>query len=69
MNNIKKLHDLGFSMSQSSIEQIKASGFNKRLKFTMILEQDSINSQLNITEKTLERVGNNILKALYTTLH
>jgi hypothetical protein len=64
MNNIKKLEDLGFRISECSIEKIKVAGFKKRLKFTMILEQDSNNSQGNIPEKTLERVGNNILKAL-----
>ena len=62
--DIKKLQDLGFRISECSIEEIKVAGFKKTLKFTILLEQESKQSEDKIPEKTIERVGNNILEAL-----
>jgi len=69
MSNIKKLEDLGFRISDCSIKEIEGKGWSRRIEHTIILEEQHSPAvtqlrETALTEKTLGRIGNNILNAL-----
>lgn len=73
MSNIKKIEDLGFRISECSIKEIDGKGWSRRIEHTIILEEQhspavTQSREAAIAEKTLVRIGDNILNALKAML-